>query len=127
MFSCHSACASVVFKEAEDSETINPPYSPEDDDGGEYFRQLRERIPQKRADISRCWIKYCVELLKSSRDKLLKQLNKNNEREGEDSQQNGSQGGENGESQSQTEGAVGGDQDGAEVSDVNLVVEGKKL
>ena len=64
------ACASYVFSGVEESsaqETVS-----EDDSQEE--RERKERIPQRKADISRCWSKYCLDLLKSSRDKCVEEM-----------------------------------------------------
>lgn len=63
-----SACASVVFKEAEEKhvhETVS-------DQDGEFERQRKEKMPKTRADIARCWAKYCLNLIKEGKERLEK-------------------------------------------------------
>ena len=59
-----------MFSEAEES---TPQETVSQDDSQEE-RERKERIPQRKADISRCWSKYCLDLLKSSRDKCIQEL-----------------------------------------------------
>ena len=44
------------------------------EDDSQEERERKERIPQRKADISRCWSKYCLDLLKCSRDKCVQEL-----------------------------------------------------
>ena len=64
-----------MFSEAEES---TPRETVSEDDSQEE-RERKERIPQRKADISRCWSKYCLDLLKSSRDKLIQELRNSNQ------------------------------------------------
>jgi len=59
-----------VFSEAEE----NAPQEPVSEDDSQEERDRKERIPQRKADISRCWSKYCLDLLKTSRDKCVEEL-----------------------------------------------------
>lgn len=69
------ACASHVFAGAEESS----PQEVVSEDDSQEERERKERIPQRKADISRCWSKYCLDLLKSSRDKCLEEMRSNDE------------------------------------------------
>ena len=59
-----------MFSEAEE----NAPQEPVSEDDSQEERDRKERIPQRKADISRCWSKYCLDLLKTSRDKCVEEL-----------------------------------------------------
>jgi len=53
-------CAELIFKEAEQKDAEN-----EDE-------EVREKIQQGRADIQRCWSKYGIALMESSKEQLMK-------------------------------------------------------
>ena len=57
-------------------EESSPQETVSEDDSQEE-RERKERIPQRKADISRCWSKYCLDLLKSSRDKCVEEISVN--------------------------------------------------
>ena len=59
-----------MFSEAEES----APQEPVSEDDSQEERDRKERIPQRKADISRCWSKYCLDLLKTSRDKCVEEF-----------------------------------------------------
>ena len=59
------------------------------EDDSQEERERKERIPQRKADISRCWSKYCLDLLKSSRDKCLEEMRSNDEDHEEPNAQRG--------------------------------------
>lgn len=65
-----TACASRVFSGAEET----TPHEPVSEDDTQEERERKERIPQRKADISRCWSKYCLDLLKTSRDKCVQEV-----------------------------------------------------
>lgn len=50
------------------------PHEPVSEDDSQEERERKERIPQRKADISRCWSKYCLDLLKTSRDKCVQEV-----------------------------------------------------
>ena len=64
------ACSSRVFSGAEETAPVEA--VSEDDSQEECER--KERIPQRKADISRCWSKYCMDVLRASRDKCVEEL-----------------------------------------------------
>ena len=66
----YTACASRVFSGAEET----TPHEPVSEDDSQEERERKERIPQRKADISRCWSKYCLDLLKTSRDKCVQEV-----------------------------------------------------
>lgn len=66
----YTACASRVFSGAEET----TPHEPLSEDDSQEERERKERIPQRKADISRCWSKYCIDLLKTSRDKCVQEV-----------------------------------------------------
>ena len=69
-------------------EESSPQETVSEDDSQEE-RERKERIPQRKADISRCWSKYCLDLLKSSRDKCVEEMRSDNETHEEGSTQQG--------------------------------------
>lgn len=44
------------------------------EDDSQEERERKERIPQRKADISRCWSKYCLDVLRTSRDQCVQEL-----------------------------------------------------
>ena len=44
------------------------------EDDSQEERDRKERIPQRKADISRCWSKYCMDVLRVSRDKCVQEM-----------------------------------------------------
>lgn len=44
------------------------------EDDSQEERERKERIPQRKADISRCWSKYCLDVLRTSRDRCVQEL-----------------------------------------------------
>lgn len=44
------------------------------EDDSQEERERKERIPQRKADISRCWSKYCLDVLRASREKCIQEL-----------------------------------------------------
>lgn len=68
--SLNTACSSRVFSEAEETATVE---AVSEDDSQEE-RERKERIPQRKADISRCWSKYCLDVLRTSRDRCVQEL-----------------------------------------------------
>lgn len=65
-----TACSSRVFSGAEET----APVEAVSDDDSQEERERKERIPQRKADISRCWSKYCMDVLRASRDKCVQEL-----------------------------------------------------
>ena len=49
------------------------------EEDSEEERQRKERIPQKKADIARCWSKYCLDLLVFSKEKCLEEMKEDTE------------------------------------------------
>ena len=75
---CHcflAACASCVFSQAEAADV----FEPVTEEDGEEERQRKERIPQRKADIARCWSKYCIDLLKLSQEKCVQDMKSDQE------------------------------------------------
>nr|XP_039249060.1 KIF-binding protein-like [Styela clava] len=60
------ACANVIMEEAKPQEGLP---EPKPDDDNETI-MLRNEIPQKKADIARCWVKYFLALLDYSKELL---------------------------------------------------------
>lgn len=60
------ACANVIIEEAKPPEGLPDP-RPDDDNE---TVMLRNEIPQRKADIARCWIKYFLALLDYSKERL---------------------------------------------------------
>ncbi|KAK3747929.1 hypothetical protein QZH41_008848 [Actinostola sp. cb2023] len=58
------ACASVVFAEVQEKDI----YEPVLEEDGEFERQRKEKIPRTKADIARCWAKYCLNLIKEGKE-----------------------------------------------------------
>ena len=69
------ACSSCVFSEAMEAAVLE--LVTEED--SEEERQRKERIPQKKADIARCWSKYCLDLLVFSKEKCLEEMKEDTE------------------------------------------------
>ena len=65
-----AACSSRVFSGAEET----APVEAVSEDDSQEERERKERIPQRKADISRCWSKYCMDVLRASRDKCVQEL-----------------------------------------------------
>ena len=64
------ACASCVIAECpepEEKEAVDLDSEGEDD------RQLRERIPQAKANVALCWSKYFLDLLKVSSERIVEE------------------------------------------------------
>lgn len=66
----YTACSSRVFSGAEE----NAPVETVSEDDSQEERERKEKIPQRKADISRCWSKYCMDVLRASRDKCVQEL-----------------------------------------------------
>lgn len=66
----YTACSSRVFSGAEET----APVEAVSEDDSQEERERKERIPQRKADISRCWSKYCMDVLRASRDKCVQEL-----------------------------------------------------
>lgn len=54
-----------MFAEAQEKDI----HEPVREDDGEFDRQRKERIPRTKADIARCWAKYCLNLIKEGKEK----------------------------------------------------------
>ena len=59
-----------VFSGAEET----APVEAVSEDDSQEERERKERIPHRKADISRCWSKYCMDVLRASRDKCVQEL-----------------------------------------------------
>lgn len=71
------ASATVIISEVEE-----PSVPPNIDPESEEAINTKEKIPRSKADIKRCWVKYCIALLEASRDKLYKELEDEDAAEG---------------------------------------------
>jgi len=77
-----TACSSHVFSGAEET----APVEAVSEDDSQEERDRKERIPQRKADISRCWSKYCIDVLRASRDKCVQELTSTEDRDTEKGQ-----------------------------------------
>ena len=55
-------------------------------------RERKEMIPQRKGDIARCWSKYCLDMLKTSKDTCVQDMRRNDPSGEEDEEQRAEQG-----------------------------------
>lgn len=74
-----------MLAEAEEKYT----HEPVREDDGELERQKKERFPRTKADIARCWAKFCLNLIKEGKEMLEKEEDERRmERENETDENN---------------------------------------
>ena len=85
LLSFNEACSSRVFSGAEET----APVEAVSEDDSQEERERKERIPQRKADISRCWSKYCMDVLRASREKCVQELTSADQSEEEQNSEKG--------------------------------------
>jgi hypothetical protein len=60
----------VVFAEAQDKDVVEPVR----EEDGELERERKEKLPKTKADIARCWAKYCLNLIRDGKEKQEKEV-----------------------------------------------------